>query len=86
VSRTDPNAGSPGGAKTDGKNGKKLTRDDVEAKFRELQGDLTTAAEGAKSKLVIIGGAAAVAVLVVVYVLGRRAGRKRSTVVEIRRL
>jgi hypothetical protein len=84
VNRHDPKAGAAGDSLTAGD--KKLTRNDVEAKFRELQQDLTSAAEGAKSKLVVIGGAAAVAVLVFVYVLGRRAGRKRSTVVEIRRL
>jgi hypothetical protein len=83
LSSQGPKAGTAGDPTT-GKG--KLTRDDVEAKFRELQGDLTSAAEGAKSKLVVIGGAAAVVLLVAVYVLGRRAGRKRSTVVEIRRL
>jgi hypothetical protein len=83
VSRSDPKTGAAGGPPA-GKG--KLTRDDVEAKFRELQGDLTTAAEGAKSKIAIIGGVAVVGVICLVYLLGRRAGRKRSTVVEIRRL
>jgi hypothetical protein len=64
----------------------KVTRGDIEHKFRELQSELTTAAEGAKNKVLAIGAAAGVAVLLVAYVLGRRAGKKKSTVVEIRRL
>jgi hypothetical protein len=64
----------------------KVTRSDIEHKFRELQTELTTAAEGAKSKMVAIGAAAGVAVLLVAYVLGRRSGKKKSTIVEIRRL
>jgi len=66
--------------------GTKVTRRDIEGKFRELQGDLSSAAEGARSKLVVAGGAAAVLVLVIVFMLGRRGGKKKSTVVEIRRL
>lgn len=84
MSTTDPLTGAT--VRSEPKADGKLTRNDVEAKFRELQGDLTSAAEGAKSKLIVVAGAAAVAVLVVAYVIGRRAGRKRSTVVEIRRL
>jgi hypothetical protein len=66
--------------------GGKLSRSDIEDKFRQLQGDLSTAAEGARSKLVVAGGAAAVLLLVVVFLLGRRGGKKKSTIVEIRRL
>ena len=83
MSRTDPKPGSSGDPKAPRG---KLTRNDIEAKFRELQHDLTTAAEGARSKVVVVGGVAVVVVLAAVYLLGRRAGRKRSTVVEIRRL
>ena len=63
-----------------------MTRADIEAKFRELQGDLTSAAEGAKSKAIWPAGVLAVIVLLVVFLAGRRAGQKKSTVVEIRRL
>jgi hypothetical protein len=82
VSRSESHAGAAG----DPRARRKLTRNDIEAKFRELQGDLTSAAEGARSKVIVIGGAAVAAVVVVTYLIGRRAGRKRSTVVEIRRL
>ena len=64
----------------------KVTRDDIEAKFRELQTGVTGAAEGAKDKVAIVAAVGAVVFIAVVYLLGRKAGRKRSTVVEIRRL
>ncbi|MFZ0664948.1 MAG: hypothetical protein WAM97_04280 [Acidimicrobiales bacterium] len=65
---------------------KKITRDDIEAKLREVAGDVDTQVEAAKPK--IIGGAVAVGLItiLVVYLLGRRSGKKRSAVVEIRRL
>jgi hypothetical protein len=66
--------------------GSRVTRGDIEGKFRELQGDISSAAEGARSKLVVAGGAAAVLLLLIVFMLGRRGGKKKSTVVEIRRL
>ena len=69
-----------------GKSGGKVTRSDIEDKFRELQGDLTSAAEGVRSKAIVAGGVLAVIVLLVVFLAGRRAGQKKSTVVEIRRL
>jgi cobalamin biosynthesis Mg chelatase CobN len=63
-----------------------ITRRDLESKFRELQGEVESAGESAKSYALIVGAVAAVAVVGVVYLLGRRRGKKRSTVVEVRRL
>lgn len=64
----------------------KITRADLEAKFREVQTELTTTAEKAKSKVLAVGAGVAVFVVLLAFVLGRRSGKKRSTVVEIRRL
>ena len=64
----------------------KITRDDIEAKFRELQTEVTEATESAKGKVTAAAVAGAVLLLVLVYLFGRRAGKRRSTVVEIRRL
>jgi ABC-type spermidine/putrescine transport system permease subunit II len=65
---------------------KDITRDDLEAKFRELRGEVDTTAASAKSYAVAVGAVAVVAVIGVVYLLGRRRGKKRSTVVEVTRL
>jgi hypothetical protein len=63
-----------------------ITPADIEAKFREIQGQFDTVAAGSKRTLVAAAAAGGVVLLLVVYVLGRRAGRKRSTVLEIRRI
>jgi hypothetical protein len=64
----------------------RITRDDIEAKLRSLQGDVND--EVADKRNTALTGVAVVAVVVVVivFLLGRRSGRKKSTFVEIRRL
>jgi nitrate reductase gamma subunit len=42
--------------------------------------------ESAQSKAVTVGVAAVVVVVAVAFLIGRRAGRKRSAVLEIRRI
>ena len=64
----------------------RVTRDDIEAKFREIQGDVTETAASARATLLVVGGVAAVVVVLVIFGLGRRAGKQRSTIVEIRRV
>jgi hypothetical protein len=64
----------------------KITRADLETKLREVTGDANETVEAAKPQLV--GGAVAGLLLAVIvaYLFGRRRGRKRSAVVEIRRV
>ena len=64
----------------------KVTRSDIEEKFRELQTEMTTAADSAKGKATVAAAVGAVLLLLVVYLMGRKAGKRRSTIVEIRRL
>jgi hypothetical protein len=66
--------------------GDKVTRDDLEAKLREIQGGARDQAESAKGTLVAAGGVVALLLMFLVFVLGRRAGKQRSTIVEIRRV
>ena len=63
-----------------------ITRDDIEAKFRELQGEVDETVESSMGVVVIAGVAVVVGLLGVAFLLGRRRGTKRSTVVEIRRV
>ena len=63
----------------------KITRDDIEAKFRELTGDVEERAESARSTAVTIGAVLAVTVVLGVFLYGRRRGRKSTTIVEVRR-
>jgi hypothetical protein len=66
--------------------GERITLDDIEARFRELSGSATGSVEKAKVPLIGGGVAALVLLLILFYLLGRRRGRKRATVLEIRRI
>jgi len=65
---------------------KPVSRADIEAKLAEIRGvtdDTTEVAEdAAKTGLVVAG----VGVVVIAFLLGRRRGRKKSTIVEVRRV
>jgi hypothetical protein len=63
-----------------------IDRGQLEAKFRELQGEVTETTESAKSTLVTVGAVALVVVIAVAFLAGRRKGRRRTTVVEVRRI
>ncbi|MFZ4810599.1 MAG: hypothetical protein ACOYL9_04570 [Ilumatobacteraceae bacterium] len=64
----------------------RITRDDLEAKFQSLQDDVNTKVLDQKPSLITIGGVVAVVFVLVVFFLGKRAGKKKTTFVEIRRL
>jgi len=63
-----------------------ITRADIEAKLREVEHATEVGADAAKGAGAAAGVAVAGVVVVVVYLLGRRSGRKRRTVVEVRRI
>ena len=63
-----------------------ITPADMEAKFRDLQGQVNVVAEDSKKRVAVAGAAVGIVVLVLIYLMGRRAGKKRSSVLEIRRL
>lgn len=64
----------------------KITRDDLEARFRALQEDVQHKVEDRRQSLTTIALVGGALLIAVIYLLGRRAGRKRTTFVEIRRL
>jgi hypothetical protein len=64
----------------------RISRDDIEAKLRELKGEVDETTEKAKPIGLAAAAVAAVLVVGVVYLLGKRRGTKLSTVVEIRRV
>jgi hypothetical protein len=66
--------------------GERITRDQIEAKLRELTGEVTDEAESARQQMVTVGLALAVAFVAVIFLIGRRSGRRRSAVVEVRRI
>ena len=63
-----------------------IDRGQIEAKLRELQGGVSETRESATSMLITVGAVVAVGVLAVAFLAGRRKGKKRTTVVEVRRI
>jgi hypothetical protein len=66
--------------------GRPITRDDIEAKLRQIQRGADAGADAAKGAGLAGGIVGLVFLVVIVYLLGRHRGRKRRTVLEIRRL
>ena len=64
----------------------RITRDDIEAKFREIKGDVDTTVEQAKPIGMVVGVALLVGSIGIAYLMGRRKERKRRTIVEIKRV
>lgn len=71
-----PQGSGPGG---------RITPADLQAKLGEIRGDVEETVEGAKPIGTYIAVGLAVTVIVVTFVLGRSRGRRKSTIVEIRR-
>jgi hypothetical protein len=63
----------------------KITRDDIEARFRALTGDIDHKAEEARNTAVTVGAVVVAAVVVGVFLFGRSRGRKKTTLIEVRR-
>lgn len=64
---------------------RKITRDDLEAKFKALQDDVTEITETKKSSITALAVAGIAVGLLAAYLLGRRGGKRRRGVIEIRR-
>jgi len=65
---------------------KPVTRADIEAKLAQIKGvtdDTTEVAEGAAKTGLVFAG---IGVVVLAFILGRRRGHKKSTIVEVRRI
>jgi hypothetical protein len=65
---------------------KRITRDDIETKLREIAGPVEDNVEKAQSMAVAVGVAVGAALVVAAFLYGRRRGKKRTPVVEIRRI
>lgn len=66
--------------------GAEITRADIEAKFRDLSGDVDEAAESAKGTVLVVGAVVAVGVVLAAFMLGKKRGRKKTAFIEIRRV
>ena len=64
----------------------KITRDDLELGFRELSNEVQGQVDEAKPKLLSAAVGAGLLLLAVAYLIGKRVGGTKSTIVEIRRI
>ena len=64
----------------------RISREDIESKLRVLQGDVQGKVDDRRSTLLAVAGGVGVVLVVAFYLMGRRSGKRRSTVVEIRRV
>ena len=64
----------------------KITRDQIEAKLREVTSGVTGDVEEVRSQALGIGLGIALVGVAVVFLIGRRMGRRKSTIVEVRRI
>jgi hypothetical protein len=65
---------------------KRVSRDDLEAKFRAFQGDVQGKVEGSKQTLLLGAAAGGMLLMLLVFLIGKRSGKKKTTLVEIRRV
>ncbi len=63
----------------------RIDREDIKSKLTEIQGEATQSVETAKNQLVTAGAVVAVLLLIVMFLLGRRSGKRASAVIEVRR-
>jgi hypothetical protein len=64
----------------------KITRSDLESKFRAFQGEIQGKVDDKKQTLITVGAGLGMFLMLVFFLLGRRSGKKKTTLVEIRRI
>lgn len=66
--------------------GLRISRNDIESKLREIRGEVDSVGESSKTLALAAGAAVAVAVVSLAFLLGKRKGKRKTTVVEVRRV
>ena len=65
---------------------RRITRDDIQGKLEELRGEVDEGVEAARNITKVVAVVAVGALVVAAFLYGRRRGRQRQTIVEIRRV
>ena len=69
-----------------GSNGRLITRQDLQAAYAQVMGEGEAEVRAAAPRTLAIAGAIGIVVITLAFLAGRRRGRAKSAVVEIRRL
>jgi hypothetical protein len=64
----------------------RITRTDIEAKLRAIRDDIEPVGEQAKGGLMAAAPVVVAVLIIGAYLLGKRSGKKRRAVIEIKRL
>lgn len=64
----------------------RISKADIEAKLRSIRDDIEPVGEQAKGGLMAVAPVVVAIVVIGAYLLGKRSGKKRRAVIEIRRL
>ena len=62
-----------------------ITPNDIKAKLSDIQNEATTTVESAKTQLLAVGAGIGLLLLIVAFVLGRKGGMRKSTIIEVKR-
>ena len=64
----------------------RITRDDIEQGLRDVTGEVRGQAQAQAPKIIPVAVGAGLLLLFIAYLVGKRVGATKSTVVEIRRI
>ena len=73
-------------AKTTTPASEKITPQQIENQLKSLQGDIQGRVDDKKTSIATVAAGGAVVLMILFFLLGKRSGKKRSAVVEIRRI
>lgn len=63
-----------------------ITADDLRNKLQGLQGEIQGKVDDQKTTIASVAAGGAMVLMIVMFLLGKRSGRKKSAIVEIRRV
>jgi len=64
----------------------RISPDDLRNKLQSFQNGIQGKVDDKKNTLLAVGGGVLAVTLLIVFLLGKRSGKKRTTLVEIRRI
>ena len=67
-------------------NNGKISPDDLQNKLQAFQDGVQGKVEDKKSTLMAVGGGALIVLIIIFFLLGKRSGKKKTTLVEIKRI
>lgn len=67
-------------------NGRLITREDLQAAYAQVMGEGEATARAAAPRGLAVAGAVGIVIITLAFLAGRRRGRAKSAIVEIRRL